>query len=165
MINFSASVDGVETFNRAFNRVESYVSDFRNMFPLIAKEFYAIEKSQFDSQGAKGSSGKWAPLSPVYAKYKAKAFPGQPTLHATRSLYDSMTSPDALDSIFRIDAREMTIGTQREGARAHQRGTSRMPARPIIAMTESDKRGIQKAIQANLVQFTRRLGFEVAEAA
>lgn len=165
MLNFSASVDGVEVLNRSFNRIEEYISDFRNVWPAVAKEFYAIEKSQFDSVGAKGSSGKWAALSPAYAKYKAKAFPGQPILRATLSLYESMTSPDALDSIFRMDTQEMTIGTKREGATAHQRGNGRMPARPIIALTEADKRRIQKSIQAGLVQFTRKMGFEVEERA
>lgn len=163
MIRFSAEVDGIETLNRSFNRVEQYISDFRSIWPAVAQEFYAVEKLQFDSQGAHGSSGKWAPLSPVYAKYKAIAFPGAPILQRERSLYESLTSPDAPDSIFRMTEDELTIGTQREGAQAHQRGSGRMPARPPIALTEDDKRRMQKAIQAQLVRFVRQAGFEVLE--
>lgn len=165
MLRFSAEILGVEVLNRAFNRVDEYISDFRSIWPTVAAEFYLIEGEQFKSEGAKGASGKWAPLSPAYKKYKAVAFPGQPILRATTSLYDSLTSPDAPDSIYRLEEQEMTIGTQREGATAHQRGTGRMPARPPISLTEADKRRLQKAIQSQLVQFTRRAGFEVQEKA
>lgn len=165
MIHFSAEVLGVEVLNRGFNRIEEHISDFRNIWPNVAREFYAIEREQFQSQGAHGASGRWAPLSPAYAKYKAIAFPGQPILRADNLLFESMTSPDALDSIFRMDDRELTIGTQREGATAHQRGRGRMPARPIISLTESDKRRIQKSIQRGLIEFTRRAGFQVEERA
>lgn len=163
MLRFTGTVDGVETLNRAFNRVEEYISDFRSIWPFVAKEFYAIEEGQFQSEGAKGLSGRWSPLSPAYAKYKEQKFPGQPLLRATTSLYQSMTSPDAPDSIFRMDERELTIGTKHEAATAHQRGTRKMSARPIISLTEDDKRRIQKSIQGALVPFIRRQGFEVLE--
>lgn len=161
MINFSFSIDGVEAFNRGFNRVEEAITDFRSVWPNVAKEFYAIEAGQFKSEGAQGASGKWAPLSPAYAKYKAKAFPGGPILQATRSLFDSLTSPDALASIFRLDRDEMVLGSKAEGAVYHQRGTSRMPARPPISLMQEDKRRMQKAIQVGLIEFTRRAGFQV----
>lgn len=161
---FSASVDGVEVLDRAFNRVNEYISDFRPIWPSVAEEFYTIEREQFASQGAKGSSGTWAPLSPAYAKYKAINFPGQPILQATSALYESMTSREAADSIFQPEADQLTIGSKAPYALAHQRGSKRnLPARPIIALTEQDKRRIQKAIQLPLVQFVRRQGFDVVE--
>ena len=165
MISFSASVDGVPEFERAFNRVEGALTDFRFVWPSLAAQFYEIEREQFASQGAHGASGSWAPLSPAYAKYKAIAFAGQPILRATTSLYESLTSSGGHDSVLRMDAQELTIGTQREGATAHQRGTPKMPARPPISLTEADKRRLQKAIQLPLVQFIRRQGLEVVERA
>lgn len=165
MLRFSGEVLGTPVLDRAFNRVEQIISDFRFIWPAVAKEFYSIEEGQFQSQGAKGASGKWAPLSKVYAKYKAIAFPGLPILQREQSLYESLTSPDAPDSVFRPEADQLTIGTRREGATAHQRGTGRMPARPPISFTERDRRGIQKAIQTQLVRFTRQAGFEVRGAA
>jgi phage gpG-like protein len=165
LIRFSASVDGVDVLNRAFNRIDQFVSDFRSVWPNVAKEFYAIEEGQFASQGARGLSGKWAPLSKAYAKYKAKRFPGQTILKASTSLYESMTNPDAPDSIFRMDARELTIGTKDPKGMGHQRGAGRLPVRPIISLTEADKRKLQKSIQSGLVEFTRGLGFQVDERA
>lgn len=161
-VRFTGEVDGIPVLDRAFNRVEEYIADFRNIWPSVAEEFYAIEREQFASQGAHGASGTWAPLSPAYAKFKAVEFPNQPILRATTALYQSMTSPDAPDSIFRMDAQEMTIGTQREGATAHQRGSG-LPARPIISLTDADKRRIQKAIQLPLVSYIRRQGLVVLE--
>lgn len=158
---FTFSIDGVPEFDRGFSRVEQTLTDFRSVWPNVAKEFYAIEAGQFGSEGAKGASGKWAALSPAYAKYKAKAFPGLPILRATESLFDSLTSPDAAASIFRVEQDAMTIGTKQEGAIYHQRGTGRMPARPPISLTAEDKRRIQKSIQLGLVDIIRRTGFSV----
>lgn len=166
MLRFVAEVDGVETLNRAFNRIEEYISDLRSVWPAVAEEFYAIQFEQFDSEGSRGQSGKWSPLSKAYAKYKAKAFPGQPILQATGALFDSITDPEALDAIFVPEKDQLTIGTKVPYATAHQRGSRRgLPARPIISMNESSKRRIQKAIQRELVAFTRRAGFQVDERA
>lgn len=162
-MRFTYTVDGVEEFNRGFNRITAYISDFTSLWPEVAKEFYGIEREQFDSIGAKGASGKWAALSKAYAVYKAKKYPGKPILQATGSLFASMTGFDAADSIFRPTATDLTIGTQREGAIYHQRETSRMPMRKVIDMTDDGKRRLQKAIQKGLVAFVRRQGFAVTE--
>lgn len=163
MIRFVAEVGGVEVLNRAFNRVDRGIDDFRNFAPGIAREFYAIEEQQFRSEGAAGASGKWAPLSLSYARFKARAFPGAPILQRERSLYESLTSPDAPDSVFRVSQSEIVIGTKSPYARAHQSGGGRLPARPPISFTERDRRRLQKAIQAQLVKLTRDAGFEVKE--
>lgn len=159
MITFRAEVDGVETLNRAFNRVDEFISDFRGIWPRVATEFYQIEHEQFESEGAAGAAGKWAPLSPAYKQWKETHFPGQPILRLSNALFDAMTSPDALDSIYRPDRDELTIGAKLPYGRVHQR------TRPVISFTEQQKRRIQKAIQAGLVEFTRKAGFEVEEKA
>lgn len=161
MIRFTATLEGVEVLDRAFSRVTEHISDLRPIWPNVAKEFYAIEREQFASEGSHGASGKWAKLSPAYAKYKEVAYPGMPILRASTALYESMTSPDAADSIFRPEPQELTIGSQAPYAVAHQRGGGRLPARPIISLTEDDKRRLTKAIQLPLVQFVRRQGFSV----
>lgn len=165
MIRFSAEVLGVEVLNRGFNRVDQFISDFRNIWPFVTPEIYAINLEQLESQGARGASGKYAPLSPAYAKAKAIQFPGKPILQATGALFESLTSPDAFDSIYRPERDQLTVGTKVPYARAHQTGTGRMPARPPISMNEQSKRRIQKAIQRGLVDFTRRAGFQVEEKA
>lgn len=161
MIRFTAEVEGVPVLDRAFNRIDEHISDLRSAWPAVAQEFYAIELEQFESQGAAGASGRWVSLSDAYERFKVRAFPGEPILQATHALKDSMTSPDALDSVFIPEPQQLTLGTRREGARAHQRGVGRLPARPIISLTEAQKRRLTKAIQLELVRFTRQLGFQV----
>lgn len=155
MLRFSAEVNGFQVLDRAFNRIDSRISDFRSVWPEVARTFYEIETQQFDTEGASGASGKWTALSPAYEQWKEVHFPGEQILQASHALVDSMTSPDANDSIFRADPLSLTIGTKREGAAKHQR------TRPIISLREEQKRRLQKAIQAGLVRFTREAGFQV----
>lgn len=163
MVKFVATLEGVEVLNRAFNRIDQILTDFRSIWPNVAKEFYAIEADQFGSEGAKGASGKWASLSPAYKKWKERTHPGQAILRLDHPLVESLTSPDAAGSIYRLEADEMTLGSKVEYATAHQRGAGFMPARPPISLTEEDKRRVQKSLQAGLVKFTRQAGFQVDE--
>jgi phage gpG-like protein len=165
MIRFTASVDGVETLNRSFNRVDGFIADMRNFAPGIATEFYRIEREQFASEGAAGASGKWTPLSKAYERFKAQAFPGETILRATGHMEASLTDPDALDAIYSAERDQITFGTKDPKAVAHHRGSGHLPSRPVISMSETQKRRIQKAIQRELVEFTRRAGFQVEERA
>jgi phage gpG-like protein len=159
MIRFSAEVLGVEVINRAFNRVEEAISDLRSIWPEVAKEFYAIEREQFDSEGVAGAPGKWIPLTPAYKQWKEANFPGQPIEQLEGSLVASLTDPEALDAIYRPEKDELIIGTRLPYARRQHR------TRPLISLSEVQKRRLQKAIQRGLVQFTRQAGFHVEERA
>lgn len=157
MIRFTAEVVGVEVLNRAFNRVEEFISDFRPLWPAVAQEFYAIEREQFDTEGAAGASGKWAALSPAYKRWKEVNYPGQPIMRLENALFESLTDPEALDAVFRPGKDELVMGSKVPYARRQHQ------SRSLISMSESQKRRIQKAIQRGLVRFTRQAGFEVQE--
>lgn len=163
MFQIIGTVDGVERLNRAFNRTEGFVADMRNFAPAIAQEFYRAEREQFQTEGSAGASGKWSPLSTPYARFKAERFPGETILRATGALEASLTDPDAFDAIFRADEREIVLGTKVPYARAHQRGAGRLPSRPPISLSETQKRRMQKAVQRQLIAEMRKLGFEVEE--
>lgn len=163
MIRFRGGIEGVEIINRAFNRVEQYVSDFRPLWPGVAGEIYAINQEQFESEGGAGASGKWAALSPAYKRWKEVNYPGQPILQAEGHMIASLTDPEAPDAVYLPGKDELVIGTRDPKARAHQFGLGFLPPRPIFSFSEQQKRRIQKAIQAELVQFTRQAGFEVRE--
>lgn len=165
MIRFVAEVAGVTVLDRAFNRVEGDISDLRPIWPPVAAEIYQMIGEQFESEGAKGASGRWKALSPAYTRFKEIHYPGKPIMQATGDLYESLTDPEAPGAIYRPEKDGLTIGTTVPYARAHQRGNSRLPARPLVSPSEAQKRRIQKAIQVGLVQFTRRAGFEVEEKA
>jgi hypothetical protein len=159
MIRFVAEVHGDVQLDRAFNRVEQDISDFRNFWPGVILAFYEIETAQFQTEGAQGASGQWAALSPAYKAFKEVEFPGKTILRRTDALYESMTGPDALDSILRPEKDELTIGSALPYALIqHKR-------RPIISLSEDNKRKIVKSIQQRLVEFARGAGFQVDEKA
>lgn len=163
MLRFTAEIAGDIQLDRAFNRITEEIKDFRNFWPGVIRTFYEIEVEQFESEGSKGASGKWTPLSLAYKVFKEREFSGQKILRATNELYESLTGPDALGSVLRPERDELVIGSAVPYALAHQKGTARMPARPPISLTENDKRKIVKSIQQRLVEFARRTGFEVHE--
>lgn len=164
-MRFYAEIDGIQEMDRAFNRISEEVDDLRSLWPAVSREILQIEVEQFESQGSAGASGKWAALSPAYAKYKAVKFPNQPLLRATGSIFEALTNPDAPGAVFRPERTDLTIGTSIPYAIYHQRGTGRMPARKPYSPSESQKRRIQKAIQIGLVAFVRKQGFQVLERA
>jgi phage gpG-like protein len=164
LYRFRVEVLGEEIFNRAFNRIDS-LSDLRPIWSNVIREFYLIEAEQFESEGAAGASGRWAPLTDAYSKSKQVSHPDKTILRADDDLFDSLTDPEAAGAILRPDEQELTLGTSVPYATAHQRGTRRMPARPPISMGEQQKRRIQKSIQAGLVRFIREAGFNAEERA
>jgi phage gpG-like protein len=159
MIRFTATITGEVQLDRAFNRVEQEITDFRNFWPGVITTFYEIENEQFLTEGASGASGKWTPLSPAYKLFKERKFPGKTILRREDALYESMTGPDALDSVLRPEKEELLIGSAVPYALFHQK------SRPIISLTEEQKRRFMKSIQQRLVEFTRSTGFQVDERA
>jgi hypothetical protein len=159
VIRFVAEIQGSVQLDRAFNRVDQEISDFRNFWPGVVLAFYEIETAQFQTEGAQGASGQWAALSPAYKIFKEREFPGKTILRRTDALYESMTGPDALDSILRPEKEELTIGSALPYALIHQK------SRPVISLSEDNKRKIVKSIQQRLVEFARHTGFQVDEKA
>jgi len=159
MLRFVADISGDVQLDRAFNRVEQEISDFRNFWPGVIVAFYEIETEQFATEGAQGASGQWAPLSPAYKVFKEREFPGKSILRREDALYESMTGPDALDSILRPEVDELIIGSALPYALIQHR------KRPIISLSEDNKRKIVKSIQRRLVEFARTTGFQVEEKA
>jgi hypothetical protein len=159
VIRFTAEVAGDVQLDRAFNRVEQEISDFRNFWPGVIVAFYEIETEQFATEGAQGASGPWTPLSDAYKVFKEIEFPGKSILRREDALYESMTGPDALDSILRPEIDELTIGSALPYALSQHR------KRPIVSLSEDNKRRMIKSIQQRLIEFTRSAGFEVQEKA
>lgn len=162
-MRFTVTVENEVVFDRAFNRLDQGISDFRSIWPEVTGTIYGIFGRAFDTEGASTAAGKWKELSPAYARRKAIEFPGQPILRAENTLFESMTDPEAADAIFIPERDQLTIGSRDPKARPHQLGLGNLPARPIISFTETDKRDIQKSLQRGLLQFVRSLGLPVEE--
>jgi len=84
----------------------------------------------------KGTPRRWAPLSPAYARWKQRHYPGRPLLVLSgkmRRLFKYRAGPRSL----RIDNRRRAGNARLFDI--HQFGASRAPARPMIQVTETDR--------------------------
>ena len=82
----------------------------------------------------------WAPLKEATLRSRRrKGRQDQPVLSDSRTLRNSIESSSTND--------EVIIGTNVEYAKYHQEGTSRMPQRKILGLSESVRRRIRSLIQ------------------
>ena len=96
----------------------------------------------FESTG--GSIGeRWEPLSPAYALWKGRHYPGRPLLVRKGRMKRSLTKATSRDMIFsRKGGRQLIIGTRVRYAKYHQYGYKIdkpkrvLPARPFIKVDQ-----------------------------
>ncbi len=67
----------------------SSASTMNSLRTFLTRRFRADFNRAFATQGASTKSGKWRPLSPAYARAKARRFPGKTILRATERLRQS----------------------------------------------------------------------------
>jgi len=80
---------------------------------------------------------KWKPLSPAYAAWKSRHFPGRPLLVLRGPMKRSLTSSSSRNAIFnRTGGRQLILGTRIKYAKFHQYGTSKMAARPMFKVDQ-----------------------------
>lgn len=145
LLAFKVEIAGEVQFNRAVEGLK-YVSDLTKSFEGIAADFWSTERSQFREEGGFEGNVEWKPLSNAYATWKSWAYPTKTILRLTDRMFRSLTQKDAEGSIFEIEGsvivgkQDMRIGTSIPYAIYHQAGTSRMPKRPPIQLTEAQKK-------------------------
>lgn len=146
-VRLTLSFYGDKQVDRTLANLELGAADARPAFDAIADDFLKIERRQFATQGGAGSGG-WAPLSPKYAAWKARHYPGKTILRRTDELHTSLTVGPAIRI---IEPTTMIIGSDVDYGAYHQRGTSRMPQRRPIELTENRRREWMKILQRFIV--------------
>jgi phage gpG-like protein len=105
--------------------------------PRIVRKFREQEARRFSTENALGPAGKWAALSPGYAAWKAKRYPGAKILERTGALRASLVG-DGNGSVVVTLPNAVFIGSNVPYAQYHQTGTGSMPARPPINPSDRD---------------------------
>ncbi|UGL61897.1 hypothetical protein SEA_EASTWEST_13 [Arthrobacter phage EastWest] len=143
---------GFEPFNLRLDRFAEHLQDAEPAFQAIADyQIRVVNARQFTQQGTAEVGGRWAPLSPPYARYKQKRRPGRPILVFDGDLRDSLIRPGA--GVYEIWDKGFVIGTAVEYAIYHQQGTPTMPARPVLGSPRrSDTRHMTKILQRWIVE-------------
>ncbi len=92
----------------------------------------------------------WAPLSPRYARRKAKLRPGLPTLK-----FDNHLLGDRL--VYQVNGPELAVGTSGPYAAAQQFGRpeANLPARPFLGLSEEDNAAVLRITAKHLLDAIR----------
>lgn len=139
-------VDRITVFNleptqRRLSLYGRRVSNFRSLWRKIASDVAFAERFWFSSQG----EGRWPQLSPQYAAWKARHYPGRPILVREDHLRRSMTLSSQL--LLRSEFDVAILGSRVGYARFHQTGTRKMPARPPLIPTPRIREIAQRQVQ------------------
>lgn len=136
MLYLRITVMGEDVLVRALSRFGEGVRNFTPVWEQIHLDFVQIEEQQFATQGGRGGA-QWPALSPSYAAWKEKHFPGMPILQLTRAMWSQF----AVGTGMLIDIKPMSLrmAPTLTYPQWHQRGTGRMPARKVVQLIEDDK--------------------------
>lgn len=145
---FTFSVEGETQVDRTLARFADNVGDARPAWEALAAKFARAERRQFATEGAYASGG-WAPLSPKYAAWKERHYPGRPILELTGALKDSLTRrPFGVEV---IEPGYMVLGSGIDYGKYHQAGGGRLPRRRPVELTEASRREWVRLIQRFIV--------------
>ena len=110
------------------------------VFRSLIEDFERLSQEQFDSEGRR-SSGGWEPLAESTIRRKGHAQPLMDTGWLRGSLVGA-----GRGSVREVTKDHMRLGTEVPHAGFHQHGTSQMPRRRVIELTEADRRKATKKI-------------------
>lgn len=149
LLNVQFEIAGQKQLDRALGVWVGRITDLRGVWDDIRDDFIAGEREQFKTEGGSGSGG-WPPLSPVYKAWKDRHYPRRPLLVLNGRLLMSLTNKNNADMVYEKGKLSLKLGTKIPYAIYHQTGTSKMPARPPIELTERQKTLWPKLIQEYL---------------
>lgn len=144
---------GQDDLVRFAERVEAMAERARDLTPAwrgwgddVADAF----REQFLTEGVRLLKNTWAPLSPRYAAWKAKHFPGQTILRRTDEMMTHFTRRPLV--VERVEPQRSAFGSKGVPEKFHQGGTRYMPARPIARATPELKAAAVRRIVRHVIR-------------
>lgn len=131
-------VYGEEELRLGFSRFVDEIKDFGPAFEDIVRLLeQSIVPEIFAQEGARiGES--WPALSPAYAAWKGKHYPGRPLLVRTGEMKSSLIGKTG-HSIRRKTATSFEYGTNLPYGIFHQLGGQRIPRRKFLGLAADDR--------------------------
>ena len=138
---------GEKQVNRDLLRIGEYAGDAAPAFSAIADLIMEETTEQFATEGGHASGG-WAPLAESTQREKARlGFGSRGILERSLALEHSLTVRGDGNQILDVQPDGLDFGTSLRYGEFHQLGTSRMPQRRPVELTEDAKRRIVKVLQ------------------
>lgn len=139
---------GDAQLDRTLARFADNIGDARPAWEVLAERFRRLEVRQFATEG-RAASGGWPALSPTYAAWKARHYPGKPILEREGDLKRSLTRrPFGVEV---LEATFMVVGSDVERGRYHQHGGGRLPQRRPVELPEAERRTWARVLQRFIV--------------
>lgn len=140
MISIRVTTVGDTTPQRLTGMLHAFdrgIQDWTPAWPKVIERFRTQEERRFATENVGGPSGRYAALSPAYARRKAIRYPGAPILTATGRLRASLAASGA-GSVIEQSPRRLFMGSTVPYGAYHQAGTSRIPRRPAVDPSSKD---------------------------
>ena len=136
MIGFSLRIVGLDGLDAKLEAARRWAQKpFAGSAALRIRDDFTLETTRSFVSLGKSTGHPWKPLSPPYETWKSKHFPGRPLMVLTGRLARSLTTETDRNFIFaRKGGTSLTLGSRVKYAGYHQRGTERLPARPLFIM-------------------------------
>jgi phage gpG-like protein len=149
MYRISVQITGEKRVEQKFRSLRRNITDFSVGFRVIAHRFHQVERELFATEGASGGA-PWAPLSPAYATWKRKHYPGRTILHLFGPLRKSLTQHPSTGSIEDVSPTQLRMGTRIPYGIRHQKGEGRLPVRKPLVVTPSEMRSWAKILNKSI---------------
>lgn len=142
------TVYGDTQVDRSIARVENAAADMRPVWEVLRARFLRLEARQFATEGT--YSGGWPALSPPYAAWKARAYPGKTILRRTDDLWRSLVQGPAVAI---LEPALMILGSDVDYGEHHQKPAipGRPPQRRPIELTENERREWVRIMQRYII--------------
>lgn len=136
MANIRLTISGLKKILSTLQTLKLRVLNLKPAYKQIADNFREVEKVTFANQGGRR---KWTPLSPNYAKWKSKKYPGKPIMVLTGDLKNSLINQGG-DHVEIYTRKSLTIGSKVKYGNVHQFGSRKrkIPRRPPIDPRSQD---------------------------
>ncbi len=168
---FRFSIDGIDVASVRLSRWAASLGDLRRFWrEYVAPKLWRDVEGNLESEG--GGVGGWVPLSPRYAAWKARRYPGKRILEREGRLFRSLVIANdgatvGPEGVLEMNAQAMIYGTTVPYARYHQRGGSkpgRPPARRFLFMPPGSSETFGRMLHAFAAEEADAAGLHAASA-
>ena len=135
-LQLTVSLPGQKEVSVALSRFNEKISDWTHYWnDWLKPAWFRHITTQYETQGA-STGNQWPALTPRYAAWKNKHWPGLPTGVLSGATRESLTFPDDPLGIWEATPTSLTVGTRVPYAIYLQTGTPKMKARPPLRVTQ-----------------------------
>jgi len=137
-------IEGVQEMVTTLDNLIRRSTDLSNPFQRFQKYWFdSIDQVFADG----GDPVEWPALSPAYEGWKNAAYPGAPIMRLSDRLYESLTNQTS-ETIWQVGPKHIEFGSRVPYFEYHQYGTSKMPARPVLVLTDEAARQLQLMVES-----------------